>query len=105
MCVLSGKEYFTILYNTLLDESTDLICCVMISRTTSVVMMDPRQRNMSAVGYSGVLFCYATIEAFHSEEQSRSVFGLFTVPTKLYPFILLVIIQVSYNILQLTELR
>jgi hypothetical protein len=42
-----------------------------------------------------VLFTYALIEAFHSAESSRSVFGLFSVPTKAYPFILLVLIQVS----------
>jgi membrane associated rhomboid family serine protease len=47
----------------------------------------------SSVGYSGVLFSYAVIEAFHSPEASRSVFGCFNVPTKAYPFILLVIIQ------------
>lgn len=49
--------------------------------------------NSSAVGYSGVLFCYALIESFHSFETSRSVFGLFSVPTKSYPFILLIILQ------------
>ena len=33
------------------------------------------------------------IEAFHSVDTSRSVFGCFNVPTKAYPFILLIIIQ------------
>lgn len=47
------------------------------------------------MGYSGVLFSYALVEAFHSAETSRSVFGLFSVPTKAYPFILLVLIQAS----------
>lgn len=55
----------------------------------------PGELNTSAVGYSGVLFSYALIEAFHSTESSRSVFGLFSVPTKSYPFILLVLIQVG----------
>jgi hypothetical protein len=54
----------------------------------------PGELNTSAVGYSGVLFSYALVEAFHSTETSRSVFGFFSVPTKAYPFILLALIQV-----------
>jgi len=54
----------------------------------------PGELNTSAVGYSGVLFSYALIDAFHSVETSRSVFGMFSVPTKAYPFILLALIQV-----------
>ncbi len=57
-------------------------------------MMDAGLMHNSAVGYSGVLFCYALIESFHSVELSRSVFGMFSVPTKSYPIILLVILQV-----------
>ncbi len=64
-------------------------------RSYSNLAGDPGALNTSAVGYSGVLFAYALIEAFHSVESSRSVFGLFSVPTKAYPFILLVLIQVS----------
>jgi hypothetical protein len=56
---------------------------------------NPGAMNTSAVGYSGVLFAYALVEAFHSPDTSRSVFGMFNVPTKAYPFILLVLIQVK----------
>jgi hypothetical protein len=56
---------------------------------------NPGALNTSAVGYSGVLFAYALVEAFHSPDTSRSVFGMFNVPTKAYPFILLVLIQVK----------
>mmetsp|Transcript_32077 Transcript_32077/g.54099 ORF Transcript_32077/g.54099 Transcript_32077/m.54099 type:complete len:419 (+) Transcript_32077:81-1337(+) len=57
-------------------------------------IMDLRALNSPAVGYSGVLFCYALMESFHAHDVSRSVFGCFSVPTKVYPFILLVVIQV-----------
>ena len=49
----------------------------------------------SSIGYSGVLFAYAAMEAFHSTQTSRSVFGIFSVPTKAYPFIMLIVLQVS----------
>lgn len=48
----------------------------------------------SGVGFSGVLFTYAVIEAFHTTETTRSVFGLFSVPAKVYPFILLILLQI-----------
>lgn len=48
----------------------------------------------SAVGYSGVLFSYAVISSYHTTAPTQSVFGLFSVPSKLYPWILLGIMQV-----------
>ena len=65
------------------------------NRVYSLLLLNPNAMNNNAVGYSGVLFCYALIESFHSVELSRSVFGMFSVPTKSYPIILLVILQVS----------
>lgn len=55
---------------------------------------DNGEKYVSGIGYSGVLFAYAIIESYHTTEQSRSVFGIFTVPAKVYPFILLLLIQV-----------
>ncbi|KAI3696823.1 hypothetical protein L6452_29398 [Arctium lappa] len=46
-----------------------------------------------AIGFSGVLFSMIVIETSLSGVQSRSVFGLFNVPAKLYPWILLVVFQ------------
>ncbi|XP_071690528.1 rhomboid-like protein 15 isoform X2 [Rutidosis leptorrhynchoides] len=46
-----------------------------------------------AIGFSGVLFSMIVIETGLSGVQSRSVFGLFNVPAKLYPWILLVAFQ------------
>lgn len=47
----------------------------------------------AAVGYSGVLFTYATLETYHSNVPTRSIFGLFNVPAKLYPWVLLVVLS------------
>ncbi|GJV13283.1 rhomboid-like protein 15 [Tanacetum coccineum] len=49
--------------------------------------------NECAIGFSGVLFSMIVIETSLSGVQSRSVFGLFNVPAKLYPWILLVAFQ------------
>ncbi|KAM0053267.1 putative serine endopeptidase [Helianthus debilis subsp. tardiflorus] len=46
-----------------------------------------------AIGFSGVLFSMIVIETSLSGVQSRSVFGLFNVPAKLYPWMLLVLFQ------------
>ncbi|XP_024982762.1 rhomboid-like protein 15 isoform X3 [Cynara cardunculus var. scolymus] len=46
-----------------------------------------------AIGFSGVLFSMIVIETSLNGVQSRSVFGLFNVPAKLYPWILLVVFQ------------
>ena len=56
---------------------------------------DIQYLHTSAVGFSGVLFCYVLIESFHSNETSRSIFGFFSVPVKAYPIILLIVIQVT----------
>lgn len=47
-----------------------------------------------AVGFSGVIFSMAVLESSLSPFPSRSVFGLFEVPTKLYPWVLMALIQV-----------
>lgn len=47
----------------------------------------------SAVGFSGVLFAMAVDEASLSPATTRSLFGLFSVPTKLYPWVLMLVLQ------------
>lgn len=47
-----------------------------------------------AVGYSGVLFAYAALESYHTTTASRSFYGCFELPSKVYPWLLLVAIQV-----------
>lgn len=46
-----------------------------------------------AVGYSGVLFAYILIECYHATVQSRSLFGFFSVPAKIYPWVILIGMQ------------
>ncbi|CAI9268197.1 unnamed protein product [Lactuca saligna] len=46
-----------------------------------------------AIGFSGVLFSMIVIETSLSGVQFRNVFGLFNVPAKLYPWLLLVVFQ------------
>ncbi|KAK3227115.1 hypothetical protein Dsin_006977 [Dipteronia sinensis] len=49
--------------------------------------------NECAIGFSGIIFSMIVIETSLSGVQSRSMFGLFNVPAKLYPWILLVLFQ------------
>ena len=44
-----------------------------------------------AVGLSGVLFGLVVIDCHLSTSESRSIFGLFTVPARLYPWALLAV--------------
>lgn len=81
-----------------LDESllkANHLRMVCIFRLLSYALHNPSELRTMGVGFSGVLFSYAIIESFHTLESSRSVFGLFSVPARIYPFILLVILQVS----------
>jgi hypothetical protein len=64
-------------------------------RIAAVVFDDMGQLRSSGVGFSGVLFCYAIIEANHTVEVTRSFYGMFNVPAKLMPFLLLVVLQVN----------
>lgn len=66
-------------------------------RLTALVTGNSSYLYSSGVGYSGVLFSYAVLESFHTTATSRSVFGLFSVPAKVFPFILLVLIQVRLS--------
>jgi membrane associated rhomboid family serine protease len=47
----------------------------------------------SAVGLSGVIFALAVDECALSPAPTRSVFGLFSVPTRWYPFVLMLALQ------------
>lgn len=49
--------------------------------------------NASGVGFSGILFTYALLESYHTTVPTRSVFGFFNVPSKLYPWVLLIAIS------------
>ncbi len=81
-------------YVTILSIVLEGIFYVTMTFLCAIVSGDISYMYSNSIGYSGVLFSYAVIEAFHSPVQSRSVFGCFNVPTKAYPFVLLVILQV-----------
>jgi membrane associated rhomboid family serine protease len=82
-------------YITLLSIILEGIFYVTLTYLCAKISGDISYLYSNSIGYSGVLFSYAVVEAFHSPIQSRSVFGCFNVPTKAYPFVLLVILQVS----------
>jgi len=51
----------------------------------------------SSVGFSGIIFQLAVIETYTAPPNStRSIFGFCNVPAKIYPWALLVIIQVRF---------
>ncbi|CAM9388826.1 unnamed protein product, partial [Phaeothamnion confervicola] len=60
---------------------------------TFVVTGDEQYLLQNAVGFSGVIFTLALLESFTSAASHRSVFGFFQVPTRLYPFVLLLVLQ------------
>jgi membrane associated rhomboid family serine protease len=54
---------------------------------------EPSWMNVNAVGYSGILFTYSLVESFHAPELTRSLCGMISVPTKVYPLILLLVLS------------
>lgn len=44
-------------------------------------------------GYSGVLFGYMVMSGFIYDREAQNLFGVFSVPTKIYPWVLLIISQ------------
>ena len=58
-----------------------------------VLLGYPGLMNQHSVGFSGVLFHISVIECNLGLHQSRSIFGLVTVPSFAYPWILLIILQ------------
>jgi len=49
--------------------------------------------NECAVGFSGVIFGLLVVNIEKSQNPTSSVFGFFSVPAKLYPWVLLVLLQ------------
>lgn len=54
----------------------------------------PRFAMECGIGFSGVLFGLIVIQTHLSNAETQSIFGFFRVPTKYYPWILLVMLQV-----------
>ncbi|KAE9590770.1 hypothetical protein Lal_00023279 [Lupinus albus] len=84
-----------LLYVTVLLATSNAIFHVLIALLVAYNPIQPYENLMNecAIGFSGVLFSMIVIETSLSGVQSRSVFGLFNVPAKWYPFLLLVVFQ------------
>ncbi|CAM9404675.1 unnamed protein product [Laminaria digitata] len=61
---------------------------------TMWVTNDPGYALQRAVGFSGVIFTLALMESYRSTQPTRSVFGMINVPTRMYPWVLLVVLSV-----------
>lgn len=62
--------------------------------TAAMITKDISWIQYTSVGFSGVLFGLAMVESACSTNPTRSIFGLITVPTKYYPWILMIVLQV-----------
>ncbi|MED6126570.1 Rhomboid-like protein 15 [Stylosanthes scabra] len=84
-----------LLYVTVLLATSNAILHILIAILVAYNPIQPLEyfMNECAIGFSGVLFSMIVIETSLSGAQSRSVFGLFNVPAKWYPFLLLVVFQ------------
>ena len=84
------QHVFTILWAMLLTSSVYTIVAILLH---IVLGMDGLMYQHS-VGFSGVIFHLSILECNMAPHRSRSVFGFFTVPAYLYPWALLVALQV-----------
>lgn len=83
--------FLTILWSTLLTNSLYIGLCYLITEITH----DPSWLYYQSVGFSGVIFTLAVLESHSSPPNTyRSVFGMFNIPSRAYPWALLVIIQI-----------
>ncbi|KMZ75328.1 Rhomboid family protein [Zostera marina] len=84
-----------LLYLIILLATTNAILHILIALIVShnPIHPFPYFMNECAIGFSGVLFSMIVIETSLSGVQSRSMFGLFNIPAKLYAWALLIAIQ------------
>ncbi|KAK9668590.1 hypothetical protein RND81_13G070400 [Saponaria officinalis] len=84
-----------LLYTMLLLALSNAILHVLIALLVAHNPIHPYPHLMitCSMGFSGILFSMIVMETSLSGVESRSVFGLFNVPTKWYPWILLVVFQ------------
>ena len=67
---------------------------VLASWTLATSLGDQAFVRPPSVGFSGVIFALAVIDSSWATAPTRSVYGIFSVPSKLYPWVLLLIMQV-----------
>jgi membrane associated rhomboid family serine protease len=78
---------------TLLSAVTSPIIHVVLATMARLVFGYDAWFQEHSLGFSGILFHYAVIEASFNSRQPRSVFGLFTVSSTFYPWALLFVLQ------------
>jgi len=61
---------------------------------TMVVFYDPAYLKQQSVGFSGVIFALCVVDIYKSSSSTRSLFGFVEVPARVYPWALLVALQV-----------
>lgn len=61
---------------------------------TMWVTNDPGYANQQAIGFSGVIFTLALMESYRSTQPTRLLFGMVQVPTRVYPWVLLIVLSV-----------
>eukprot|EP01119_Soliformovum_irregulare_P018984 TRINITY_DN5926_c0_g1_i2.p1 TRINITY_DN5926_c0_g1~~TRINITY_DN5926_c0_g1_i2.p1 ORF type:complete len:217 (+),score=53.85 TRINITY_DN5926_c0_g1_i2:254-904(+) len=69
-----------------------IIHCVLASIADLVFNLHDFYRECT-IGFSGVLFGMMVVTTYLMENQSRSIFGLFTIPNRAFPWVLLVVLQ------------
>eukprot|EP01102_Stenamoeba_stenopodia_P001948 TRINITY_DN11760_c0_g1_i1.p1 TRINITY_DN11760_c0_g1~~TRINITY_DN11760_c0_g1_i1.p1 ORF type:complete len:363 (+),score=38.80 TRINITY_DN11760_c0_g1_i1:401-1489(+) len=81
--------YLTLLFNALVS-GLHFTISIIVSRYFD----SPEYENQCSVGFSGVLFALLTVRCSSSDSQSQSsIFGLTSVPTRFYPWVLLLALQ------------
>jgi hypothetical protein len=58
-----------------------------------VLFNDVKLMYQHSIGFSGIIFHMSILECNLSPSQSRSIFGVFSVPSWLYPWALLIVLQ------------
>ena len=90
-CMGSIFFVYTVLWQTILCGTFNVAASWFLSM---VVFDDLSYLKQQSVGFSGVIFALAVVDIHRSDLPTRSLFGFFEVPAKLYPWALLVALQI-----------
>eukprot|EP00906_Rhabdomonas_costata_P011664 RCo016615 len=75
----------------------DIVICGLFQLTKVSFLMKLFSFTACALGFSGVLFSYLTLEVHvYNTVSSRTLFGLCTVPAAVYPWVMLLLLQLLW---------
>ena len=81
---------FTLAWQILLSGISN----VLLSWFLSLVLTgDMKYIKQQSVGFSGVIFALCVVDIYRGAGETRSIFGFFEVPAKVYPWVLLIMLQ------------